>query len=110
MHIIKSVGVLSMAKIMGAVYCALGVIFIPFFLIAGMAGMMAGGREATLGAVGSVVIAMLFPVIYGAIGFVAGAIGALLYNLFAKWVGGIQLELQAPPAAIPAMAAPPALV
>jgi len=24
-------------------------------------------------------------------GFIFGAIGALLYNLFAKWVGGIEL-------------------
>jgi hypothetical protein len=33
-------------------------------------------------------------------GFVMGAIGALLYNLLAKWVGGFELELL-PPAALP---------
>jgi hypothetical protein len=27
-------------------------------------------------------------------GFVMGAIGALLYNLFAKWVGGFELEME----------------
>jgi hypothetical protein len=98
MHIVKSVGVLSVAKIMGAVYAALGLIFMPIFLLAGLAGMIAGGREGALGAVGGVLIAVLFPLLYGAVGFVGGAIGALLYNLFAKWVGGIQLELQGPPA------------
>jgi H+/Cl- antiporter ClcA len=37
------------------------------------------------------------PVFYGVIGFIAGLIGALLYNLFARWVGGFELELEARP-------------
>ena len=37
------------------------------------------------------------PLIYGAMGFVGGAIGALIYNLFAKWVGGIELEMELRP-------------
>ena len=46
MHTIKSVGVLSVAKILGVLYFAMGLIFMPIFLLAGLAGMMAGGREA----------------------------------------------------------------
>jgi hypothetical protein len=38
------------------------------------------------------------PVIYGVLGFISGLIGALLYNLLAKWVGGFELELEARPA------------
>jgi hypothetical protein len=34
------------------------------------------------------------PLLYGAMGFVSGAIGALLYNALAKWVGGFELELE----------------
>jgi hypothetical protein len=37
------------------------------------------------------------PVFYGAMGFIMGAISALLYNLFAKWVGGIELEMESRP-------------
>ena len=37
------------------------------------------------------------PVLYGAMGFVSGAIGALLYNLFARWVGGFELEMEVRP-------------
>ena len=37
------------------------------------------------------------PVLYGALGFIGGAIGALLYNLFAKWVGGFELEMEVRP-------------
>jgi hypothetical protein len=42
------------------------------------------------------------PLLYGAFGFVGGAIGALLYNLFAKWVGGFELELDLRPTALTA--------
>jgi len=30
-------------------------------------------------------------------GLVSGAIGALLYNLFARWVGGFGREMDVPP-------------
>jgi hypothetical protein len=96
MHTIKSVGVISVGKMMGAIYAALGLLFLPIFLVAGIAGSMTGGRFGALGAVGALFLAVLFPILYGAIGFVAGAISALLYNLFAGWVGGIELQLQAP--------------
>ncbi len=37
---------------------------------------------------------LVFPVLYAIIYFIAAAITALLYNLFAKWIGGIELELK----------------
>jgi hypothetical protein len=37
------------------------------------------------------------PIFYGLVGFFTGAIGALLYNLFAHLVGGIELELEQKP-------------
>jgi hypothetical protein len=42
-------------------------------------------------------IAVLFPVLYGVIGFAAGLIGALFYNLLAGWVGGFELETELRP-------------
>jgi hypothetical protein len=45
----------------------------------------------------SVGFALFFPVLYGVIGFIAGLIGALLYNLFARWVGGFELQLEVRP-------------
>jgi hypothetical protein len=35
------------------------------------------------------------PVIYAAMGFIMGALSAFLYNPFAKWVGGIEVQVQA---------------
>jgi hypothetical protein len=37
---------------------------------------------------------MALPLIYGTLGFFSGAIGALLYNFCAKWMGGLELELE----------------
>jgi hypothetical protein len=45
----------------------------------------------------SVGFALVLPVFYGVLGFIAGLIGALLYNLFARWVGGFELQLEVRP-------------
>ena len=37
-------------------------------------------------------VALITLVYYTAIGFIAGIVISLLYNLIAKWVGGIKLE------------------
>ena len=42
MHMVKSVGVMSVAKIMGLIYGCLGLIFMPLFLLIGVVGSMAG--------------------------------------------------------------------
>jgi hypothetical protein len=47
-----------------------------------------------------IVFALMAPIFYGVLGFIFGAIGAFLYNLLAKWIGGIELHLQS--SAIPA--------
>jgi hypothetical protein len=106
MHIVKSVGVMSVAKIMGMIYGCMGLIFAPFFLIIGLLGTvigsMAGQSNNPLTGVFGVVFAIFMPIVYGVMGFVIGAIGALLYNLFARWVGGFELQLEAKPTGLTA--------
>jgi H+/Cl- antiporter ClcA len=97
MHIIKSVGVLSVAKIIGLMYACLGLIFAPLFLLIGVLASAAGQHNNPLAGIFSFGFAVLFPVIYGVIGFIAGAIGALLYNLFARWAGGFELQMELRP-------------
>ncbi len=94
MHIVKSVGVLSVAKIMGLIYGCMGLIFAPFFLIMGLIGSMAGQARSPFAGMFGIVLAILMPVLYGGIGFVAGLLGAMLYNLLARLVGGFELELE----------------
>jgi len=106
MHIVKSVGVLSVAKIFGMIYGCMGLIFLPFFLIfaviGSFAGSLTGQSNNPFAGILGIVFAIFMPLFYGAIGFIGGAIGALLYNLFAKWVGGFELELEARPTALTA--------
>ncbi len=110
MQVIKSVGVLSVAKIFGLLYGGMGLIFVPIFLIMGLVGAIAGPKEFPFSGVLGVVLAFVMPVLYGGMGFVMGALGALLYNLIAGWVGGfeVQLELAPTPQILtPANAYPP---
>jgi len=97
MHVVKSIGVLSVAKIMGLIYLCLGLLFIPFFLFFGLVGLIAGQDKTPFVGVIGVVFAILMPLVYGAMGFITGAIGALLYNVFAKMVGGFELTLEQRP-------------
>jgi hypothetical protein len=98
MHVLKSVGVMSVAKIMGLLYGCMGLIFAPILLLVGVLGSIAGQDKTPFAGVVGIVLAVLMPVLYGVTGFVSGAIGALLYNLLAKWVGGFELELGSLPA------------
>jgi hypothetical protein len=94
MQIVKSVGVMSVAKIMGLIYGCMGLIFAPFFLLMGLLGSMVGQHKSPFAGIFGMIFAILMPVLYGGMGFITGAIGALLYNLFANWVGGFELELE----------------
>jgi hypothetical protein len=97
MHIVKSVGVLSVAKIMGLIYACMGLLFAPLFLFIGMMGSLVGQQKTPFAGAFGIFFALLMPVFYGVIGFICGAIGALLYNLFAKLVGGFELEMDLRP-------------
>lgn len=41
-----------------------------------------------------IAFAIFAPIFYGVLGFIFGAIGAFLYNLMAKWMGGIEVRLE----------------
>jgi small-conductance mechanosensitive channel len=100
MHIIKSVGVLSCAKIFALIHFAIGLIFVPFFLLIAMVGAFAGPKAGNaLPAAVAIVMAVFMPFLYALIGFTMGALGAWIYNLASGWLGGIEMELQPPAAA-----------
>jgi len=94
MYTLRSVGVLSCAKIMGAIYGSLGLLFLPFLLLGGLAGLMAGKGSEAISGIAMLAIAVFAPVFYAALGFLMGAFSAWIYNLFARWLGGIRLELK----------------
>lgn len=96
--VLKRIGVLSAAKIVGTVYAVFGLLSALFFMaITTVGGVLAAmgdepsGLFGMLFGVGAIVI---FPLLYGCMGFVLGALSAWLYNLFSGMVGGIEVELQ----------------
>ena len=38
-------------------------------------------------------LAIMMPLLYAGMGFVIGALSAVIYNLVAGWIGGIEIEL-----------------
>ena len=90
---LKSVGVLSCAKVLGALYAAMGLIFgalVSLMSILGAAmGDGQGGLSSMVFGAGAII---LLPIFYGIGGFIGGAISAALYNLVAQFVGGLELE------------------
>lgn len=105
---LRRLDVISCAKISGLLHMALGVLVALFLVVIGLIGAAASPGKERLGMIGVLVMAALSPFIYGAIGFVGGAITALLYNWVASAVGGIQMELEAVPAEFSVPAPPPA--
>ena len=91
---LRSIGVMSCAKMMGAIYGSLGLIFLPLFLLGGFASMTLGRGSGAPSGVAMMFLAILLPFFYAVMGFLIGALTAWMYNLFAGWVGGIQLELR----------------
>jgi hypothetical protein len=93
--VIRRMGVLSVAKLQGVLYALLGLIVGAVFALFSLFGAALGsGTEShsMFGAIGLSAI-ILFPIVYGLIGFVAGLLVAALYNLVAGFVGGVEIEL-----------------
>ena len=82
--------------VMGIMHGLLGLVCVPLSLMTAAIGHKSGGLLATLG---SSVFVLLLPVLYAAAGFVGGILGAVIYNLIAKRIGGIEIELRDLPTA-----------
>ena len=76
---------LQAAKMLGILYGVLGLVFMPLFLLGGLFG----GEEAVFGAM----FGLFIPVCYALIGVVSGAVGSVVYNLIAGWIGGLEFDL-----------------
>ena len=96
--VVRRFGILSFAKIQALIMMVfgliIGVIYGLFFMVIGAAMLSQSTGSAIGGVVGGLVIIVMMPIFYGVIGFVFGALGALIYNTAAGFVGGIEMELE----------------
>lgn len=99
---IRKLGILSVAKMYAVMMLVISLIIsIPyglFIMFFGLAMMGSGESVGFAAGGGSIVIGLLvmigLPIFYGVMGFVFGALGALIYNIFAGMVGGVEIEVE----------------
>jgi hypothetical protein len=100
--VIRRFGVWSVARLSGAVYGGIGLLIgiIVALLSLVAAGAASAFRTAdtpfssfmpSLFGIGAIIF---LPIMYGVLGLIAGALTAWLYNLFAEWVGGVEMDVQ----------------
>ena len=93
---ITRVGPLSVAKIAGILYAAIGLLFGAFFslfaLIGGLAAAANNDGAGAFGAIFGVGAIILAPIFYGCLGFVMTLIMAALFNVAAGIVGGVEVD------------------
>ncbi|HTQ50347.1 MAG TPA: DUF3566 domain-containing protein [Candidatus Acidoferrales bacterium] len=94
---LRSVSPLKLGITLGVIYGVLSLIVaVPLFLVfslIGAASATKGGGPA-FPALFSGVFIIFLPFVYAVIGFIAGVIMAFIYNLVAKWTGGVEFTTE----------------
>ena len=91
---IKRIAPVQLGKMLAILYGIMGLVFVPFFLLMTMFASQAPAQQRVGFMALGAGFAVFFPLIYAAMGFVVGVLGALIYNLAAQWVGGIEVEVE----------------
>jgi hypothetical protein len=96
---ISKFGIQQTSKVAGVVYFAIGILLIPFFYI----GMLAPQEPGTTPLPNmSSLFLLLLPLLYGLVGYLMTALTLYIYNVTAKRIGGVELDIvyatEAPPA------------
>jgi hypothetical protein len=93
---LTNINPLKLGITLGIIYGVLSLIFvIPIFAIMSMVGAMSAKTGApALPVVFTGVFIIFLPIIYAVLGFIAGVISAFIYNVVAKWTGGIEFTTQ----------------
>ena len=99
---LKRIAPLQLGKISGILYALSTLLFVPFILLFSLLASFApqvaeGGAAMSSGVLGlgmGLGLMVMLPIMYGVLGFIAGVIGAFLYNIVAGWVGGIEVEVE----------------
>ena len=103
---INKIGLMSVAKIYAVMAFVFSLIFaVPYglmIIVFSLVGGAAAGQQDALGGLafggGGVIMGLMvligIPVFYSIMGFVGGIIAALIYNIFAGIVGGIEISVE----------------
>ena len=94
--IVKSVGALSLGKVLGVMYLGIGVIIGAVFSAITAMGFAFGAQEEAglVGLLFGLGAILIFPIFYGACGLVGGIVGAAIYNVVSSIIGGVEIDVQ----------------
>ena len=83
-----------MAKLLTIIMAFIGIIAGTLYAFIGAIYDVLTSNSVNLGTALAFLALLGMPIIFGLVGFLTGAIGALIYNLVARWFGGIELEIE----------------
>jgi hypothetical protein len=104
---LRHIAIVQFALVAAVLYALIGVLIgLAWWLVLSPI-MMAGVKTSGVSAPGVAVMTglgffaiLIFPIMYGILGFIAGLLYAALYNLAARWTGGFELTLDQIPTTV----------
>lgn len=98
MRQIKKFEPLSVMKIAAVTYGAMGLlegaVFSVIFAVAPMAAPGNANMPRWMGLMFGGLAIVFFPILFALMGAIGGGLGAVIYNVSARYVGGIQVETE----------------
>ena len=93
--VITRIQPMSLAKLSALVYAVFGLLIGAIMSLFAIGGAMFLPRDegGMFGMIFGAAAIVILPVVYGALGFISAFVGALLYNVAAGVVGGVDLEV-----------------
>jgi hypothetical protein len=98
--VVKRVSPLSIAKVAGVLYALMGLLMGGLVSLAGLAAMALPDTPdgtvfpaALFGAFFGIGAVVFLPIFYGCLGFITSLIGAVLYNVVAGAIGGVEIDV-----------------
>ena len=88
---LQRVAPLQLGVVLAVLYGAISLIFVPFIALFSMFGAQTQNNSGFLA--GGLLFTILIPILYAAGGFIGGLVAGAVYNLVAKWTGGIEFTL-----------------
>jgi len=95
---LANVSPLKLGITLAVIYGIVSIVFlVPLFLVLSLVGAANGTKGGVVPFIFSGVFVIFLPIIYAVLGFIGGVIAAFVYNLVAKWTGGIEFTTEEAP-------------